>query len=56
VNGTNQKGNAADMVFVTMGNEKGFDFGSVIFQMGVVGDDIIDPWQGRFWEANPGID
>ena len=44
------------MVFVTMGDEKGFDLAAVIFQVSVIGDDVVDAGKSRFGETNAGID
>lgn len=44
------------MVFVAVGDEEGFDFGPVIFQIGIVGDDVIDPGEVGLGEANARVD
>jgi hypothetical protein len=44
------------MVFVTMGDEQGFDLAPVVFEIGVIGDDVVDARKGRFGETNAGID
>ena len=43
------------MVFMTMGDEKGFDLSAIVFQMGVIRDDIIDSRQGGRRKFDPGV-
>jgi hypothetical protein len=43
------------MVFVAMGDEQGFDLAAVVFEISVVGDDIVNARKVGFGETNAGI-
>ena len=55
MNRTDQERDATDMVFMTMGDEKSFDFAAVVFQISVIGNDVINAGKGRFWETNASV-
>ena len=44
------------MVLVAVGNEKGLEARLVVFEVRVVGNDVVDPREIGFREADPGID
>ena len=56
VHAAKQEGDAPNVVFVAVGNEKGLDLGAVALQVGIVRDDVIDARQVRFREADARID
>ena len=44
------------MVFVAMSDEEGLDLVSVVFEVGVIGDDVIDAGEVGLRETDAGID
>jgi hypothetical protein len=44
------------MVFVTMGDEKRLDLGTVVLEIGVIWDDVVNAWKGGFRESDAGIE
>ena len=44
------------MVLVSVGDEKGLHFGTVIFQISVVGNNVIHARERGFGKAHPRID
>ena len=56
MNGTQKKRNAADMVFMSVGNDQRLDLGLVAGKIGIVGNNIVDAQKFIFREQDTAVD
>lgn len=56
VDSLEKEGDAADVVFVTMGDDKSLDLGGILFEMGEVRDDVVDSRHAVLREHDTAID
>ena len=56
IHGAKQEGDASDVVFVSVCDDKYFTFAVVFDQMSIIWNDIIDTEQIVLWKTNAGID
>jgi len=55
VDATDEKRNTTNVVFVTVGDEKGFDLAPIVLEIGVIGDDVIDAREIGFRETDASV-